>query len=499
MEEKELRKPENLKKVIVHKDEFKEAEEKYGGHHLFIKNEKRNEEFDAGHYYLESVGALQDEFFQTPIEGDEFRDCELIVDLRQDSAATRYVDVSILQTIRENNGSMFQAASNFNGIEAIEPESYPDGDKFLTEYVDDMTQGPAASVSAGPGAITRLLYPFYDEDKPAEEWMQTKTKQVEFLGDVKEYYTVSNGYVIQSGNELKLDAIPEEEKKEEVKEEEKKEEEVKEEKKEEIKEEEKKEEIKEEEEPKKEEEVKESEEKKPKIEEVKEEEKKEEVKEEEKKEEKEEKKEKEEEEVKEEEKKEEEEEEDDEEEKERKRKNNENKTYNDVMRRVKVGIHVGIQPTFGEKDMWEFKSKINFNKDMRISQVFCAAMNLRQGKSGYTNSNIEYGTRKAELLLEAAYRGTYLAAIRHGCPTLLLTLIGGGAFGNNTSLIFEVIKKVHLEIACNKRNRTLNKVRVVMFSMANGMIEFLKDLQAKGVDVKIYAYQGNSGTIYTRF
>ena len=171
------------------------------------------------------------------------------------------------------------------------------------------------------------------------------------------------------------------------------------------------------------------------------------------------------------------------------------------MEKVKVGVHVGIQPTYGESNMWEQTLVLipPTEPTMHISQVFCAAMNLRQGEFGYRNSVLERASRKPELLLEAAYRGTYLAAIRHGCPKLFLTLIGGGAFGNDSRLIFDVIKKVHLDIACKDSNTVLKEVHIVLFSQANGMIEFLKDLQSRHVNVAIYAYKGNSGTIYTLF
>jgi hypothetical protein len=45
-----------------------------------------------------------------------------------------------------------QVASNFNGVEAISEGSSPDGASFTEKYIYDPTQGPAASISAGPGA-----------------------------------------------------------------------------------------------------------------------------------------------------------------------------------------------------------------------------------------------------------------------------------------------------------------------------------------------------------
>ena len=278
--------------------------------------------------------------------------CELQV-------STIFVDVAYLQAAPENRGAMFQVASNFNGVEAIEETSYPDGAEFLTNYVYDRTQGPAASVSAGAAAISHVLLAFYDEGKPCEEWQQTQQRQVEMLKDVKEYYSVVNGYVVQQGSEC----VPEDDQA--------------------------------------------------------------------------------------------------------------------VVKCVRVGVQVGAQVTFSStgsfNDTLEVVPMPKTPADAQcVSQVFCAAMNLLQGTSGCTNATCPSSPCLAAILLEAAYRGTYLAAIRHGCPKLFLTLIGGGAFGNSVDTILEIIGRVHLEIACTEGNATLNEVYLVLFKEPSGMIEFLQ-------------------------
>lgn len=88
------------------------------------------------------------------------------------------MDVAYLQTLPENRNALFQIASNFNGVEAVTETSYPDSDNFTTRYVTDRTQGPAASISAGAGAITRVHAAFFNEKKPPKEWGQTKDTQV---------------------------------------------------------------------------------------------------------------------------------------------------------------------------------------------------------------------------------------------------------------------------------------------------------------------------------
>lgn len=93
---------------------------------------------------------------------------------------------------------MFQVASNFNGVEGISELTPPDNPLFVTKYINDQTQGPAASISAGPAAIARVFVPFYPlgPGKKPREWQQTRTRQLNFLDELSDYYHVENGYVI---------------------------------------------------------------------------------------------------------------------------------------------------------------------------------------------------------------------------------------------------------------------------------------------------------------
>jgi len=52
-----------------------------------------------------------------------------------------------------------QVASNFNGVEAISESIPPDRSSFTENYIYDHTQGPAASISAGPGMLPSIPKP----------------------------------------------------------------------------------------------------------------------------------------------------------------------------------------------------------------------------------------------------------------------------------------------------------------------------------------------------
>jgi hypothetical protein len=70
----------------------------------------------------------------------------------------------------------------------------------------------------------------------------------------------------------------------------------------------------------------------------------------------------------------------------------------------------------------------------RVAQVFTST--LAAGGYGSASGNLLEVCRQ---LLRAAYLGTLLAAISVGHQRVVLTLIGGGAFGNPPALIWEAI------------------------------------------------------------
>lgn len=103
------------------------------------------------------------------------------------------VDVGYLQAAPENNGAVFQVASNFNGLELRHKEDW----RALLEvsnYTDDYTQGPFASISAAPGLLMRHYYPFFAPTESPVQWRQHfDGPQIELLSEwpVK----VRNGYL----------------------------------------------------------------------------------------------------------------------------------------------------------------------------------------------------------------------------------------------------------------------------------------------------------------
>lgn len=103
-----------------------------------------------------------------------------------------------------------------------------------------------------------------------------------------------------------------------------------------------------------------------------------------------------------------------------------------------------------------------------ISQVYCSALPV-----AYSRHSSALWSEFAQLILEAAYEATFAAAILNSVHTgnsrLFLTLLGGGAFGNDTEWILAAIRRaaeIHstadLEIAIVSYGSSQPCVRVIV-------------------------------------
>lgn len=98
---------------------------------------------------------------------------------------------------------------------------------------------------------------------------------------------------------------------------------------------------------------------------------------------------------------------------------------------LRVGVHEDVPVVLGYN--WDS----GVAGDRRIGQVFTSTF-AGGGYSGTSAGDPKYRPICTPLL-RAAYLGTLLAAAAAGQPKVVLTLIGGGAFGNPVPLIWESI------------------------------------------------------------
>jgi hypothetical protein len=107
--------------------------------------------------------------------------------------------------------------------------------------------------------------------------------------------------------------------------------------------------------------------------------------------------------------------------------------YEFLKGKLRIGVHRDNEVTIG-------------NTGNRITQVFCSALPV-----AYSNLDSALWADFARLILHALYEAAFITAIqnfeRTGNNQLLLTLIGGGAFGNEQGWIFEAIRKAVFQYA----------------------------------------------------
>jgi hypothetical protein len=94
-------------------------------------------------------------------------------------------------------------ASNSNGLETV---GYGDVPTDITRYINDPTQGPAASISAAMGTLWRNYFAF----RSSPIWRQTADQQINFLDDLMKAVSeeneidlvMSNGYLMLGDKNL---------------------------------------------------------------------------------------------------------------------------------------------------------------------------------------------------------------------------------------------------------------------------------------------------------
>ncbi len=95
---------------------------------------------------------------------------------------------------------------------------------------------------------------------------------------------------------------------------------------------------------------------------------------------------------------------------------------------LRIGIHSGVQVTDAEE------------ADLAVSQAFCSAL-----PPSYTGIPVERWKPFAVLVLEGAYEATLWAAVinahRYSSNVVFLTLLGGGAFGNEPAWIHHAMRR----------------------------------------------------------
>lgn len=129
---------------------------------------------------------------------------------------------------------------------------------------------------------------------------------------------------------------------------------------------------------------------------------------------------------------------------------------------LKEKLKIGIQ--------WNTQVTISSTSQV-VSQVYCSALPV-----SYSHIDFYYYESFARLILEATYEATLHAALinleQTDCNKVFLTLVGGGAFGNEMNWISDSIKK-----AVSKFLNTPLDVRIISHGSSNSdVVELIKNV-----------------------
>lgn len=144
----------------------------------------------------------------------------------------------------------------------------------------------------------------------------------------------------------------------------------------------------------------------------------------------------------------------------------------ELLDKVRIGVQQDVDVVFGRRryGLMELVSPRH-----RVSQAFCAGMNLKQGASGRKNAAVRGSREKAVLMLRASYVGAYLAAVVLGSKKLFLTFVGGGVFGNSVDIIINELVYAHRLIGLSSLNKTVKEVHLSIFSQGRVLTDKLFD------------------------
>lgn len=126
-------------------------------------------------------------------------------------------------------------------------------------------------------------------------------------------------------------------------------------------------------------------------------------------------------------------------------------------------LKIGIQ--------WDTEVTLAEGKQL-VSQVYCSALPV-----AYSRIEFYYWESFARLILEGTYEATLYAALENfektGCNKVFLTLVGGGAFGNEMNWILDALSK-----ALIKFKKTPLDVKVVSYGESKVEVQnLLKELK----------------------
>ena len=146
--------------------------------------------FDAGHFTTPTLHSLREIADQKRGSGRVVVRHEIVGDALE------------LHALPENEGALFQVASQLNCLEFADPREIPENG--VTQYATDPTQGPACSLAAAAATVARNYFIEVDGERG-----QTETRQLNLLSGIQRrigesLIDVKNGYTFSDESRLAL-------------------------------------------------------------------------------------------------------------------------------------------------------------------------------------------------------------------------------------------------------------------------------------------------------
>lgn len=154
-----------------------------------------------------------------------------------------------------------------------------------------------------------------------------------------------------------------------------------------------------------------------------------------------------------------------------------------LYKNVRVGLHCDA-PAMFRRVLERGACEVHLEGIPVVDQVFVAAVNMNAEGAKALRGGIAQD--RMNFLLDAAYRGTYgAAALRHS-KHLVLTLVGGGVFGNPWSAIGEAIGRAHAEWVCCGNCPNLETITLPVFPAGVAAVKAMVDaIRLQGVRVVV--------------
>lgn len=164
-----------------------------------LRNKETREEWPMGSFDMPSVEQLKGEVHQMPRVRAGQTPCPFTI--------LDEIDIGAYQaTLKTEEKSMVQIASNFHCLENGNPSTPADCGYLVTGYATDSTQGPAASFGVPAASLLRAHYPFWECGKPPGEWGQSSERQVNLIRDISKWCgSCVNGKALLTGEEEEVE------------------------------------------------------------------------------------------------------------------------------------------------------------------------------------------------------------------------------------------------------------------------------------------------------